>query len=63
MRGHWPRIGVTNGLRGYFAVMYDSEGPIMTGIGSYKSSEEAWAEAITWAKAENIPHDRESIDD
>jgi hypothetical protein len=47
------RIGVTSGLRGYFAVLYNlEEGPIQTGIGSYKTAEEAWQEAEAWARAD-----------
>jgi hypothetical protein len=46
------RFGVTNGLRGFFAIIYDDEGPIQSGIGSYSSSKEAAKEAIEWAESE-----------
>ena len=45
------RIGATSGLRGWFPVEYDDEGPISTGFTcvDYKEAKEA---AIDWAKAE-----------
>lgn len=48
------RVGVTCGLRGYFAVLYDKDGPIQTGIGSYKTRDGAILEAKDWAKAEGL---------
>jgi hypothetical protein len=51
------RIGVTSGLRGYFAVLYDNDGPIESGIGSYKNWEGAAIEALDWAQAEGVPVD------
>jgi hypothetical protein len=45
-------LGVTQGLRGWFAVLYDSDGPIQTGIGSYSTAEGASKEAIEWWEAE-----------
>lgn len=52
-------MGVTQGLRGWFAVciqMYgDEAGPNNTGIGSYKTAEEAYLEAREWALGEGIP--------
>lgn len=44
-------IGTTSGLRGYFAVMYDEEGPIQTGFTCRTYDAAKWA-AIDWAKAE-----------
>jgi hypothetical protein len=49
------KIGVTNGLRGYYAVLYDQDGPIQTGIGSYETPEEAACEACDWAASEDVP--------
>jgi hypothetical protein len=46
------RIGVTNGLRGYFAVAYDELGPIQSGVGSYRTAEQAAEEAYDWAMSE-----------
>ena len=51
------RIGVTRGLRGWFAVMYDTRTmePEATGFGSYATAVEAAQEAAGWAAAEEIP--------
>lgn len=49
---HVVKFGVTHGLRGYFAVMYDEDGPIQSGIGSYETSDDAWTEAQQWARSE-----------
>jgi len=43
---------VTRGLRGYFAVCYDEDGPIQSGIGSYETPQEAAQEAVEWAMEE-----------
>lgn len=51
------RFGATHGMRGHFAVMYDNEGPIQSGIGSYTNSREAWIEAAEWAEAEDYPRE------
>lgn len=51
-----PKITVTSGLRGYFAVMYDQDGAIQTGLGSYATSEEAAVEARQWAEAEELEY-------
>lgn len=52
------KIGITSGMRGYYAVMYDDiEGPIHTGVGSYATPQEAEEEAREWAAAENLPCD------
>ncbi len=50
----YPRVGVTSGLRGYFAVLYDQDGPIQSGVGSYKSAKEAMVEAREWAESEEL---------
>jgi hypothetical protein len=51
-------ITVTHGMSGYFAVLIDdSEGfpePVQTGIGRYRTSEEARKEGQAWAKAEEL---------
>ena len=49
------RIGVDRGLIGFFAVLYDDDGPIRTGIGRYATAEEAWEEARNWSLSENRP--------
>lgn len=49
------QFGVTHGLRGWFAIMYDDEGPIQSGIGSYDTPAEAWKEAAEWADSEGYP--------
>lgn len=46
------KIGITSGLRGTFATMYDEDGPIQTSPMSYKNSRGAIQDAIAWAKAE-----------
>lgn len=51
------RIGITHGLRGYFVVLYDKDGPIQSGFGSYKTREEAIPEAKDWSQSESIPLD------
>ncbi len=54
-----PYITITNGLRGYFAVLVilsddGFEEPGQTGVGSYKTAEEAIPEATSWARDEGI---------
>lgn len=44
-------IGVTNGMAGWFAVLYDDE-PIETGIGRYETRAEAEDEGRSWAQAD-----------
>lgn len=56
-----PYICVTSGMSGYFAVMIstDEEGfeePYQTGVGRYKSFEEAENEAKMWAKDEGLEY-------
>jgi len=50
------KIGIANGLRGTFAVMYDSNGPIMSGIGSYKNALDPCLkiEVCDWIKSEEL---------
>ena len=54
------RVGVTHGLRGWFAVLYDEAGPIQSGIGSYETPEGAAQEARDWAISEGIPYETDS---
>jgi hypothetical protein len=54
-----PYITITNGLRGYFAVLITLsddgfEEPGQTGIGSYNTPQEAIPEAKSWANDEGI---------
>lgn len=51
------RVGTTQGVRGFFAVLYDQDGPIQSGIGSYATQEEAKQEARDWARSEGLPCD------
>lgn len=44
-------------MRGWYAVCYDGDGPIQTGIGSYATKEEAIPEAQSWAKCEELECD------
>lgn len=55
----YPRLGVTNGMRGFFAVKYDEDGPINTGLTGFKESTGAWNEAREWAAAEGLECDKE----
>lgn len=59
------QIGVTQGMSGYFAVMYaeyeDKPGEWtmdveQTGIGRYEDWESAASEAKDWAKLDNVPY-------
>lgn len=59
MKSGLVRFGITTGMRGIFAVMYDDEGPIQSGVGSYSNAKEAWLEAAEWAEAENYPMEAE----
>jgi hypothetical protein len=61
-RNHY--ITVTSGMSGYFAVMraqYEdapdvwNEDNVQTGIGRYKTIQEATREAREWAREEDIP--------
>jgi hypothetical protein len=49
------KIGVTSGMSGHFAVMYDDDGPINTGVGRYKTRKEAVQEARDWSRANEVP--------
>lgn len=59
-------VDITSGLRGYFAVLVDdSDGfpeALQTGIGSYKTREEAESEARVWAMSEEIPFGYPGLD-
>ena len=54
------RFGVAHGMRGFFAIMYDDEGPINS-VGSYSSSAEAGEEAAQWAESEGYPLQAEQL--
>lgn len=49
------RVGVSSGMRGYYACLFDDDGPVQSGIGSYRCSEGAHQEATDWAEAEGLP--------
>lgn len=53
-------VSVTQGMRGYFAVLIDETNgfpePVQTGIGSYASFKEAKIEAQEWARIEGIEY-------
>lgn len=53
-----PYVTITSGLRGYFAVLVvwceNGYEPWQSGIGSYKTREEAIPEAEDWAESEGI---------
>lgn len=53
-------IGVTQGMSGWYAVLYDAEGPTDTGIGRYPDRSGAEVEAAGWAEAEGLPLDFET---
>jgi Zn finger protein HypA/HybF involved in hydrogenase expression len=44
-------------MAGYFAMLYDDDGPIDTGIGRYATIDGAKAEAISWSRCEGVPVD------
>jgi len=48
------RVGVAKGMRGYFAVLYDDDGPIESGVGSFGTYAEAHEEAVAWAQSEGL---------
>lgn len=60
MSGRASYVTITSGMRGFFAILmhWDDEGqcwePWNSGPGSYRSSEEAAAEARAWADAEGL---------
>jgi hypothetical protein len=45
-------ITVMQGVGGYLAVLCDSDGPIMSGVGRYSTKEEAEQEAVEWQRSE-----------
>jgi hypothetical protein len=56
---HTPFVTVTSGMRGYFAILmfWDEDGfwdVWQSGIGSYRTAEEARKDAREWAHAEGI---------
>lgn len=50
-------MGVTRGLRGWYAVLYEcvTGEPEQTGIASFETEEEAWEDAVAWALDEGVP--------
>lgn len=42
-------------MRGYFACLFDEDGPVQSGLGSYPDTSGAWREAREWADAEGLP--------
>lgn len=51
--GRW--IGVERSVAGWQAVLYAHDGPIMTGIGKYRTRVEAGREALDWSISERVP--------
>lgn len=51
------RIGTMFGMRGYFAVMYDEDGPIQSSPLSFRTIEGAMKDALAWARGEQLPVD------
>lgn len=51
------KVGVARGMRGYFAVLYDDDGPIESGVGSFGTYAEAHEEAVAWAQSEGLSVD------
>ena len=53
-------ITTTHGMRGWFAVLMEHNGtfadPVNTGIGSYKTRDEAKAKAREWAEVEGLEY-------
>ena len=47
-------VTVTHGLRGWFAVLVDGNGPVQSGVGSYRTAQEAEREAADWARSEGV---------
>lgn len=48
-------------MSGYYALIYDDEGPIQTGVGRYGTFKEAVEEAAQWAEAEDYPVQAERL--
>lgn len=53
------RVGIGNGIRGYYAMLYDGDTgePWQTGDCSFADAAGAYAEAAAWAEAEGLPFD------
>lgn len=53
------RVGVGNGIRGYYAMLYDADTgePWETGSCSFAEASGAYAEAAAWGEAEGLPFD------
>jgi hypothetical protein len=48
-------ITISYGLRGYFAVLADEAGPLLSSEASYPTAREAYPEACEWALSEGLP--------
>ena len=59
MKSGQIRFGISSGMRGTFAIVYDDDGVIQSGIGSYTDAKDAWKEAYEWAMAEGFPLEAE----
>jgi hypothetical protein len=55
-------VGTSNGLAGYFAVLYDKQTmePWQTGVGRYKTRLGAALEAKVWAETGGYPLDSQT---
>jgi hypothetical protein len=54
-------FGIAHGLRGWFAIVYDDAGPILTGLNSFDNEYSAYVEAVEWALCEGTPHQKAAI--
>jgi hypothetical protein len=52
-------VGIGNGLRGHYAMLYDADTgePWDTGSASFSDANQAYAEARAWGDAEGLPYD------
>jgi len=50
-------VGVTQGMMGWCAVLFDADGPILTGLAYYPTPDGAHMEAAEWAEAEGLEYD------
>jgi hypothetical protein len=48
------RVGVTSGLRGFFAILYDADGPIQSSPITCRTELEAAEDAQCWADGEGL---------
>lgn len=61
MSAQYPRLGVSSGIGGFYAVLYNAEEVIETGFGRYSEPAGAWQEARSWAASEGLPCDEERL--